>query len=346
MFAKKIWLSLITLLLLTNTTFAAERVVNVYVWAGEISDKLVKQFENETGIKVNFSTYQSNEIMFAKIRASASSSYDVIMPSSYFVDRMRKLDMLAELDKSKLPNWKNLNPEFTNPIYDPGAKYSTPFIWGVTGIFVDKRFADPKKIQSWNDLWNTRFNNELLLLDDTREVFCMALISLGYSPNDTDPKHIQEAFAKLKSLMPNVKVFSSETVISIIVDEDAKLGMSWNGDAYKASRENKNIEFVYPKDGFVIWVDNLAIPKSAPHKEEAYAFINFMISANSGKVTAETMNYPTANLAGQRLLAPEIRNNPIIYPPASVMKRGIFQRDLGEETLEIYEKYWEELKLT
>jgi spermidine/putrescine transport system substrate-binding protein len=339
-------LRFILLMLLPLCVFAAQKIVNVYAWTGEVSDTLVKQFEKETGIKVNFSTYQSNEIMFAKIRASSQASYDVIMPSSYFVDRMRKLDMLAELDMSKLPNWKNLNPEFLHPLYDPESKYSVPFIWGVTGIFVNSRYEDPKKLHVWNDLWDPRFANQLLMLDDTREIFSMALISLGYSSNDTNPEHIKQAFEKLKLLMKNVKVFSSETVISILVDEDAKLGMSWNGDAYKASRENKDIQFVYPEDGFAIWVDNFAIPKSARHKDEAHAFINFMISAQAGKVTAELMNYPIANLAGQKLLAPEIRNNSVVYPSREVLKRGQFQQDLGEETLALYEKYWEELKMS
>ncbi len=342
----KHFLRFVLFMLLPMGVYAEQKIVNVYAWTGEISDTLVKQFEKETGIKVNFSTYQSNEIMFAKIRASSSASYDVIMPSSYFVDRMRKLNMLAELDMSKLPNWKNLNPEFLHPLYDPESKYSAPFIWGVTGIFVNSRYVDMKKIHRWDDLWNPRYANQLLMLDDTRELFSMALITLGYSSNDTNPEHIKQAFEKLKLLMKNVKVFSSETVISIIVDEDAMLGMSWNGDAYKASRENKTIQFIYPDDGFAIWVDNFAIPKGARHIDEAHAFINFMLRAESGKETAMLMNYPIANLAGQKLLPPEIRQNTVIYPPKSVLKRGQFQQDLGEETMNLYEKYWEELKMS
>ncbi len=333
------------LLMLPIAAQAQQKIVNVYAWTGEVSEKLVKQFEKETGIKVNFSTYQSNEIMFAKLRAGSSSSYDVVMPSSYFVDRMRKLNMLSELDKSKLPNWKNLNPEFLNPAYDSESKYSAPFIWGVTGIFVNNKYYKPDSIHVWNDLWNPRFDNQLLMLDDTREIFSMALIALGYSSNDTNPEHIKLAFQALQRLMKNVKVFSSETVISILVDEDAKVGMCWNGDAYKASRENKDVKFIFPDDGFVMWVDNFAIPASAPHKDEAHAFINFMLSAEAGRDTAILMSYPVANLAGQKLLPPEIRNNPIIYPPKEILKRGQFPRDLGEQTLDFYEKFWEELKM-
>ena len=334
------------LIILSQSALAQQKIVNVYAWSGEISDTLVKQFEKETGIKVNFSTYQSNEIMFAKLRTTAATSYDVIMPSGYFVDRMRKLNMLEEIDKSKLPNWKNLNPTFLHPAYDPDTKFSVPFIWGVTGIFVNSRYVNPKSIHSWQDLWNPRFENQLLMLDDTRELFSMALITLGYSPDETDPAHIQQAFLKLKALMKNVKVFSSETVISIIIDEDAKLGMSWNGDAYKASRDNPDIRFIFPEEGFIIFVDNFAIPKAAPHKDTAHAFINFMLSAEAGKTTAVLMNYPITNLAGQKLLPAEIRLNPIVYPSNAVMKHGITQRDLSESAQELYEKYWEELKMS
>lgn len=339
-------LFILLLCLLPLTVFAADNIVNVYAWSGEVSDDLIKQFEKETGIKVNFSTYQSNEVMFAKLRTSAGASYDVVMPSSYFIDRMRKLKMIAEIDKSKVPNLKNLSPEFQHTHYDPTGSYSVPFLWGVTGIFVNSQYIDPKSIRTWQDLWNPKFDDQLLMLDDTRELFSMALISLGYSPDETNPTHITQAFDKLQQLMKNVKVFSSETVISILIDEDAMLGMCWNGDAYKASRDNKNIKFIFPEDGFLMWIDNFAVPAGAPHKNAAYAFINFMLRPESGRETALSMNYPITNKAGQQLLPPEIRNNPIIYPPANIMKRALQQRDLNEETQELYEKYWEKLKMS
>lgn len=326
--------------------FAQQKVVNVYAWTGEVPPFVVRQFEKETGIKVNFSTYESNEVMYAKLRANQRAGYDVVMPSSYFVDRMRRVNMLETLDKSKLSNWKNLDPTLLNPIYDPQMQYSVPFIWGITGIFVNKQAFAPSTIKKWSDLWDKRFENQLMLLDDSREVFSMALLSLGYPANDKNPEHIKQAFLKLKALMPNVKVFSTETVVSIIIDEDATVGMAWNGDEFKASTENTAINFIFPEDGFVIWVDNFAIPKTAPHKEEAYQFINFILRADVAKAIALYINFPTANLAAQKLLPANIRNNPSIYPPKEILKRGQFQIDLGEETLALYEKYWEELKMS
>lgn len=335
----------IALLTFSTLTSANDKIVNVYAWTGEIPDFAIKQFQKETGIHVNFSTYENNEIMYTKLRTTKSAGYDVVMPSSYFVDRMIRQNMLAKLDKSKLPNWKNLNKAFLNPPQDPGSNFVSPYIWGITGIFCNSKYCDKNKVTKWADLWSKDYNNQLMLLDDTREVFAMALLSLGYSANDTNPDHIKEAFLKLKELMPNVKVFSTETVISIMIDEDATLGMAWNGDAYKAMQENENISFIFPKDGFVIWIDSFAIPKNARHKDEAHAFINFMQRADIAKAVALSANYPIANEAGMKLLPAKIRNNKTIYPPASLLKRGTYQTDVGEATLELYEKYWEELKM-
>lgn len=338
------WLLLI-FCLFSNSVFAQTKIVNVYAWTGEIPDFIVKQFEKETGIKVNFSTYENNEIMYAKIRAVKNAGYDVIMPSSYFVDRMRRQNMLIQLDQSKLTNLAHLNPSFAKPIYDPTGNFCVPFIWGITGIFYNANYFKEETVQKWNDLWQPQLLNKLLMLDDTREVFSMALISLGFSANDRDPQHIKQAYLKLKQLMPNIKVFSTETVVSILIDEDATIGMAWNGDAYKASLENPHVKFVFPKDGFVVWVDNFSIPRGAPHINEAYQFINFMMRPDIAKAVALYTNFPITNLSGQQLLPDDIKNNQTIYPSKETLAKGQFQADIGDDTLALYEKYWEDLKM-
>ncbi len=325
-------------------TFGDENIVNVYTWSGVIPAATIQQFEKETGIKVNFSTYDSNEVMYAKLRASNNAGYDVIEPSSYYIDRMRRQNMLEKLDKTKLSNFKNINPEFLNQTYDPQSNYSIPFIWGITGIFLNKDYITPNGISRWSDLWNKKYLNQLMLLDDSREVFSMALRVLGYSVNDNDPEHIKQAYIKLKELLPNIKMFSS-AVLSILIDEDATVGMAWNGDSYKANKENTQIKFIYPKDGFVIWVDNFSIPKNAPHRDNAYKFLNFMLRADVAKAIVLDNNFPTANLAAQKLLPNDIRNNPTIYPSRDVLRRGEFQTDVGDNALALYEKYWEQLKI-
>lgn len=323
---------------------ASENVVNVYAWSSEVPDAVIQQFEKETGIKVNFSTYDSNEVMYAKLKTNKHSGYDVVEPSSYYVDRMRRQSMLEPLDKLKLKNLHNINPAFLNQAYDPKSEYSIPFIWGVTGIFVNKDYYESKNITRWSDLWNKKYLEQLMLLDDSREVFSMALRVLGYSVNDNNPEHIKQAYLKLKELLPNVKIFSS-AVLSILIDEDTTIGMAWNGDVYKASRENPNLKFIFPKDGFVIWVDNFAIAKDAPHRDNAYKFLDFLMRADVARDAVLDNSFPTANLAAQKLLPAQMKNSPVAYPSREVLSRGEFQTDVGDAALDLYEKYWERLKM-
>lgn len=333
-----------TLLILASGCVLANPTVNVYAWGNEIPMKLIWQFERETGINVNFSTYDSNETMYAKLRASKDTIYDVIAPSGYFIERMVKQHLLTKLDVTKLPNLVNLDPIFKQNDYDPGNSYNAPMVWGVTGIFYnDYWIKNPPT--SWSMLWDSRWKNQLMMLDDTREVFSIALMVLGYKPNDTDPSHIKEAYQKLLQLVPNIRLFGSDAIQSVMIDEDTNIGASWNGDVIKAHAENPRIEFIYPKEGFVIWVDCLAIPINPPHPNEAYQFINFMLKAQSGADITLQQGYPTTNLAGKQLLPNNIKDNKLIFPSEEVLKHGYFQRDVGEKAIDLYNQYWQQLKL-
>ncbi|HHT0593363.1 TPA: ABC transporter substrate-binding protein [Legionella anisa] len=319
-------------------------VVNVYVWGGEIPKKLIQKFEHDSGVKVNFSTYDSNETMYAKLKASQHTAYDVILPSAYFVERMKRQGMLEPLDHQQLPNINNLDERFVNNDYDRGNRYSVPITWGATGIFFnhDLLTSPPK---TWRELWAPKWHNQLMLLDDSREIFAIALMSLGFDPNDTNAEHIKKAYEHLLQLVPNIKLFASDSIQAIMIDEDATIGSAWNGDAFKAHEENKAIEFVYPEDGFVIWVDCLAIPKNPPHLKEALQFINFILKAESSVQIALKEGHAITNAQGRALLPAAIKDNPMIYPPSAIMEKGQFQHDVGEETLMLYNRYWEHLKL-
>lgn len=322
----------------------SDRVLNIYTWGSEIPRALIQQFEKDTGIKVNLSNYDGNETMFAKLKASSQPIYDVISPSSYYVTRMQKLDMLTPLDKTKLPNLKNLLPQFTNNTYDPHNAYSIPLVAGMTGIFYNQaKIKHPP--DDWNGLWHSKWAGKVMLIDDPREVFSIALISLGYSPNDTDPEHIKQAYKHLLQLIPNIRLFAADGIKTLMIDEDVILGSSWSGDAGRAHQENPDISFLYPRSGFVIWVDTMAIPKGAPHPEEAYAFINYMLRPESAVAVALKEGHAITNAEGIKLLPPEVRNNPVIYPPKEVLARGIFQTDVGEATLNLYSDYWQRFKL-
>ncbi len=334
----------LAILLLLPSVGYSKPILNIFIFGSEIPMSLIWKFEKETGIVVNYSTYDSNETMYAKLRANKKNFYDIVMPSGYYIERMKKQNLLTKVDKSQLPNLKNLDPLFTNNGFDSGNQYSIPMTWGTTGIFYnDYWIKNPPT--SFNMLWESRWKNKLLLLDDVYDVFSVALLSLGFSPNAGDPKQIAIAYQKLLTLIPNIKLFSTDTIRSTMIDEDVEIGISWNGDVAKSIPENRRLRYVYPREGFIIWVDCLAIPKHAPHLKEAYQFINFLLDPkNSSELTLQ-MGYAITNQVGKELLPIELKNNPVIFPSQETLKRGIFQRDVGEEAIELYSEYWEKLKL-
>jgi spermidine/putrescine transport system substrate-binding protein len=335
---------ILSLLLFTRSAYAEEKVVNIYNWSSYISGDVLKEFTRETGIKVNYTTYDSNETLYAKLKANPHTGYDVIVPSTYYVDRMRQQGMLQALDKSRLANFKNLNPALLNKSYDPGNHYSVPYFWTSTGIVVNSKIHPVQQLQMWADFWNPRYRNQLLLLDDVHEVFSMALMVLGYSPNDTNPEHIRLAYLKLKQLMPNVRLFNNDGVKSLFIDEDLSVGMAWNGDIYQAAQENSALRFIYPKEGFVISIDSMAIPIGASHVNNAYTFINFILRADVAKKLSLATGYPTPNLAAYQLMLPAILNNSMIYPDKKTLQRSVVQVDVGAAE-SIYQHYWELLKI-
>lgn len=341
---EKCLLVMVWLIICIGPVYAVEPVINIYNWSGYMPDEVLAQFQAETGIRVNYSTYDNNETLYAKLKASPQVGYDIIVPSTYFIDRMRHQNMLQPIDKSKLSNFKNLNPELLNKSFDPENRYSVPFLWSATAIALNTQYWPKDSIKGWNDLWQAKYKDQLLLIDDTREVFSMALLSLGYSPNDTDATHIKQAFEKLKRLMPNIKVFNAEGEKSIYIDEDVTIGMGWSGDLYLAQQENSALEYIFPQEGFIIALDSMAIPMNAKHVENAYKFINFILRADIAKKISMQTGYATANLAGVKLMPKAIRENPIIYPDASILARGQFQTDAGASST-LYEKYFQLLKI-
>lgn len=336
---------LIFLLFVFNISIAhADQVLNVYNWSNYMPDDVIQQFEKETGIVINYSTYDSNETMYAKLKADPSAAYDIVVPSSYFIDRMSREHMLQAIDKSKLSNFNNLNPEFLNKAFDPQNRYSIPYLWSSTGIVVNSKYFSKDSIKGWADLWKPQYHDQLLLLDDTREVFSMALIVLGYPTNDTNPDHIKQAYEKLKQLLPNVRLFNDEAAQNIYIDEDATIGMGWSGDVFLANKENPAVQYIYPAEGFVVALDNLAIPQGAKHIANAYRFINFLLRPEIAARISQEIGYGTPNQTAMKLLPKDIRNNAIVYPDKQTMKRAQFQTDVGD-TVGVYEKYLELLKM-
>ncbi len=335
---KKIILSLVFAISL----FAKEQVLYVYNWSEYMPKEVLKNFTKETGIKVKYSTYDSNEAMYAKVKTAGGSSYDIIVPSTYFVSKMSKENLLEKLDKSKLPNYENLDKKLLNKEFDQNNDYSIPYLWGSSGISYNEGLVN-KDINSWANLWDEGYKKSILLNDDLREVFGVALRTLGYSSNTKDAKQIEEAYNKLKELLPNVKMFYSESQKQVYLNEEVKLGMNFNGESYMASLENPKIKYVYPKEGALIWLDSLVIPKGAKNIDNAYAFINYLLKPEVAKLISQEIGYASPNSKAVMLLADEIKNNRTIYPNDEDLKNSEFQNDVGE-ALKVYEKYWEMLK--
>ena len=335
-------LALLVGLLFALPAGAVEKVY-VYNWTEYIPESLLEQFTRETGIEVVYSTYDSNETMYAKLKLIQKDGYDVAFPSTYFVSRMGREGMLQPLDRALLPNMKDLDPALLDKPYDRGNVYSIPYMWGSTGIGVNSKEIPLASVTSWKDLWNPQYKGKLLLQDDMREVFHMALKIKGYSSNTTDPKQIEEAYLLIKELMPNVLLFNSDSPRLPYLAGEVNLGMIWNGEAYMAEQENPAIRYVYPKEGVNLWVDSYVIPKSARNVKNAHAFINFMMKPEVAKICVEENGYASPVLTALPLLDEAVRNNKTVFPDREMIAAGEFQTDVGK-ALAIYQQYWEKLR--
>lgn len=338
---KKIVLTLL-FLAFSATAFAGEELI-LYNWSSYMPREVLDQFTEETGIKVTEVTYDSNEAMYAKIKMVEDHGYDLIVPSTDFVIRMRGQGLLQELDKSRLPNMKNLNPRFVDQDFDKGNRYSVPYFWGSSGIAVNSAFIPVDKVSSIGDLLKPEYKGRILLLNDVRGVFAIALKANGYSVNDRDPEHIKKAYEFLVKLMPSVKVFDSDSPKQAMLSNEVLIGQLWNGEAFVANSENPAIRYVYPKEGYSLWMDHFSIPRGAKNVENAHKFINFVLRPDVGAKIAKELGYSSPNSEAVKLLPEKMRNNPISYPDDETLSRGEFEVGLGNAT-KIYEKYWMKLK--
>ena len=338
----KKWLTLTATMLISFSSMAQEKVV-LYNWADYIPDSVLRSFTKETGIKVEVATFDSNETMFAKLQLVNGKGYDLAVPTTFFIERMKRADLIQPIDKSKLKNFKNLEPTLLNQAYDPDNKYSIPYLWGSTAVAVNTDEMDASSITSWKDLWKPEFKDQILLLDDVRDIFLMALKAKGFENNTINEDEIRQAYEALVELLPNVKLFLSDSPKGPLIQGNVPMGVMWNGETYMAQLELGTVEYVYPSEGVTLWVDSFVIPKGAENVENAHKFIDYVLRADIGKIILEGVGNSTPNRATIPLLSEEMRNNPMVVPPAEVIEKGSFHRDLGEVNA-IYEKYWQMLK--
>lgn len=321
---------------------AAEKLY-VYNWTEYVPSSLLEKFTKETGIEVIYSTFESNEEMYSKLKLTDGAGYDLVFPSSYYVGKMAKEEMLAEIDKSQLTQFENVSKALMGKPFDPENKFSLPYVYGLTGIGVNSAEIDPNQLTSWADLWKPEFKGKVLLMNDAREVFHIAHLLNGTSPNSEDEAEIKAAYERLTQLVPNVLVFNSDSPEMPYLQGEVAVGMQWTGSAHRAKSENPDLKFIFPKEGAVIWMDNYAIPKNAKNKAAAHKFIDFLLRPESAKEVIETMGFSMPNENVKALLSEEMVNDPLIFPPLDEIEKGILQSDVGE-AVDIYEKYWNLLR--
>ncbi|MGF1749564.1 extracellular solute-binding protein [Vibrio cionasavignyae] len=307
-------------------------------WGPYINSNILEQFTEETGIKVIYSTYESNETLYAKLKTH-NKGYDLVVPSTYFVAKMRDEGMLQKIDKSKLSNFGNLDSNYLDKPYDPNNDYSIPHVVAITGLAVNTDMYDPNDFTSWADLWKPELEGQLMMMDDTREVFHIALRKLGYSGNTTDQAQIDEAYAELQKLMPNVLVFNSDNPGSPYMSGEVGLGMLWNGSAAAAQKEGVPLQLVFPKEGGIGWVDNFAISSGAANVDAAHKMIDFLLRPE----IAEQISNDTGYLTAVKASNDKFKHEPALFPSQEDLDRVEWQDSVGDKTV-AYEDYFMKLK--
>jgi spermidine/putrescine-binding protein len=316
--------------------------LNVYIWSSYLPDEVVQEFETAAGVKVNIETYDDNETLERKLQ-SGVSGFDLVVPSDYMVARLAAQKLIQPLDKAKLPGFANLDPAFLDQAFDPGNQYSLPWVWGTTGIGYNKEKAGGE-IDSWSVLFDEKHQGRILMLEDTREVIAAALKSLGRSVNDTSDEAIAAGAEKLKRQKPLVKTYNSGDFANILASGDVDYAHAYNGELAKVVAESAGkLAYVVPKEGGVIWMDNICLVAGAKNAGNAYKFLDFILKPEVSAKIVNDISYAGANRAAKPFIKPELLNDPVIYPPAEVVARCEYMKDLGAAA-EKLDAIWTEIK--
>ena len=319
-----------------------EKKLNLYNWADYVAQSTIPSFEEKTGIQVTQDFFSSNEDLLGKLQGGATG-YDVIVPSDYMVAIMIKSDIIQPLDKSKIPNTKNVGENYMGLSYDPNNEYSLPYQWGTTGILYNKKEVGELE-ESWEPMWDPQFEGMIAMLNDTRETLGAALYKLGYSVNATDQEQLQEAEAELKKQKPLLQgYFDSTESRPLVMNGDLLMGHVFSGDAFLALSENEDLDYIVPQPAATRWTDNMCIPNGAEHPDNAHKFINHILDAEVGAKLSNYTYYNTPNAAALPKIDPALKNLPGYELPPEVFERLEVIEDTGEATRE-YERIFTEVK--
>ncbi len=323
---------------------AEEAVVNFYNWDTYIGENTLDDFEDATGIETKMDLFADNDELFAKLK-EGNPGYDLIVPTNDYVERMVVANMLQEIDHSMIPNFAaNVAPVFQDAAFDPGRKYSMPYMWGTIGIGYRKSRVDAEP-DSWKWLYDSdAFSGRMAMLGDGNTVIQMALKYMGESLNSTDPAKLQKAADMIIAQKPHIKVFAEDNGQDLLLSGEVDITMEWNGDILQVMGEDDDIGYSVPKEGGLLWQDCLCIPNDAPHPQNAHKLINYILDAEAGRDIAEYIYYATPNQAARELTSPDYRDNSAIFPPDEVVAQcepSIYQ---GQEHVELIDSLWTKIK--
>ncbi len=316
--------------------------LNLFIWTEYIPDSVIEGFEKETGIKVQMQTYSSNEEMLAKVQGSTAGTYDVVCPSDYMVENMISSDLLQELDQTKFTNMGNMDSAYLNPSYDPGNKYSIPYLGGA-GVICYNKVSVPADADftTYGELFEPAYENNLVVLDDFRAIIGVTALSMGYDMNETDETKLGEIKDKLLTLKPNIKNLDSDSPKTSMITGETMAGLFWSGEAAIALEEDEDLAVAYPKEGMYLFFDNLCILKDAKNSENAYKFIDYVMKAEVNKEIVSEFPYLNPNKAGYDLMDEAYKTNPAIAIPAEEIAKGYYVQNIGK-TVDIYSEMWAE----
>lgn len=307
--------------------------VNVLNWSSYIPTEVIKNFEKEFDIKVNYGTYSSNEELLAKVSNSSIGTYDVVFPSDYMVSLMKERNLLSIIDKSKITNYHNIDTVFLNQEFDLENNYSLPFLMTHVVLAVDtKDFKE--HISSYKHLINERYENSIICLDDQRIVIGAALQALSYSVNDLNEKNYKEVKSFMEKLYNNTKAFDSDSPKTFLITDEVDIGLMWSAEAIMAKEYNDNIEIIIPSDGYVLSMDNYTILNGSKNKENAYKFIDYLLRKDVNKKIVETYPYISSLYNVGDYDSEEIKE---------IIKNGSYIKNIGYN-IKYYDNLWAEIK--
>lgn len=314
--------------------------INVYNWGDYIDEEILDQFKEETGIRISYDTFASNEDMYTKIKLGGAN-YDIAIPSDYMVEKMIKEGLLEAIDYSNIPNIENIDERFKGMAYDPDGTYSVPYMWGTLGILYNTKMVDGP-VESWDVMWDENNKDQIFMYDSMRDSLAASFKRLGYSLNNTNPDELKEAKDALIQQKPLVQAYAGDNVKDKMIGGEGAYALVYSGDAVYCIEENPDLDYVVPEEGSNKWFDAIVIPKGAQHKKEAEMFIDFLCRGDIALKNTEYIGYSTVNSAAFDMLPEEMQSDPVYWPEDEVYNKCEVFLDLGEFIKE-YDKAWTEI---